>query len=355
MGGTEKSERSYNVELSSAANTLIIGVLTIISLYYLQVILLPLSVATILYMLILPSEKYLFNKIGNSFAVYATLAFFTFLIAYSISNLLYSELSQFIDKDIPELQSRLEQKLDDLSKLTINGVEIGSATSLINEFASSERINSFVAWLAGNLASLFSNSITVFILLVFLILEGGTFPDRLRAASPSLYLRMEKIVSNSSDAVNNYILVRFFISIGQASVCTIIMIIFGIPGIMVWGILYAILEWIPVIGAAAATIPPAIVAFLWLDPLTALVMSVMLIVNCSIFASFIEPQIAGDKLGLSPLVLILSLMGWGVLWGPVGLITGPVLTVVVRIMLEESESLRPYGIMLGKKSGYSEE
>ena len=355
MDESEQVQTNYNIELNSAANTLIIGFLTILSLYYLKVILLPLSVAVILYMLILPSEKYLFDKIGNSVAVYVTLAFFTFFIAYSISNLLYSELSQFIDNDIPELQSRLEQKLDDLSNLTINGVEIGSATSLVTEFASSDRINSLVTWIAGNLASLFSNSVTVFILLVFLILEGGTFPDRLRAASPSLYVKMEKIVSNSSDAVNNYILVRFFISVGQASVCTIIMLIFGIPGVMVWAILYAILEWIPVIGAASATIPPTIVALLWLDPVTALIMTTLLIVNCSIFASFIEPQIAGDKLGLSPIVLILSLMGWGVLWGPVGLITGPVLTVVVRIMLEESDSLRPYGIMLGKKDVYSEE
>ena len=119
MDESEQVQTNYNIELNSAANTLIIGFLTILSLYYLKVILLPLSVAVILYMLILPSEKYLFDKIGNSVAVYVTLAFFTFFIAYSISNLLYSELSQFIDNEIPELQSRLEQKIDHLSNLTI--------------------------------------------------------------------------------------------------------------------------------------------------------------------------------------------------------------------------------------------
>jgi len=333
-------------DLNTAANILIVGFLGVLALYYLKVILLPLSVAIILYMLILPSEKYLFDKIKNPILVYGTMASITFLAAYAISTLLYSNLTIFIDDELPMLQVKMDEKLQTFSEYTFNGVELGSATSLIENAVTDDRVNDFATWLLRRVGSILSSSLTVFVLLVFLILEGDSFPGRLKAAKPELFVKMERIVGDSSDAVNNYILVRFFISISQAVVCAIIMLIFGIPGVLIWAILYAILEWIPVIGATVATAFPAIVGILVLEPVYALIMIILLLVNCSTFASFIEPKVAGERLGLSPMVLILSLMGWGVLWGPVGLITGPVLTVVVRIILEESETTKPLAIML---------
>ncbi|HJL55029.1 MAG: AI-2E family transporter [Candidatus Thalassarchaeaceae archaeon] len=334
------------VELNSAANTMIIGALTILALYYLKVIMLPLSVAIILYMLILPSEMYLSERLGNPILVYVTMAAIAFFGAYALSSILYSEMTQFMDEELDQIQLKLDEKTIYLSDLSIGGIAVGSATSLISEFITPERINSIAAWLASTVTNILSNSLTVFILLVFLILEGDSFPDRLKAASPDLFEKMEKIVTNSSDAVNNYILVRFSISITQAIICAVIMWIFGIPGVLIWAILYAILEWIPVVGATVATAFPAVIGLLWLEPGTAILMTALLLANCTLFASFIEPKIAGEKLGLSPMVLILSLMGWGVLWGPTGLIVGPVLTVVVRIILEENETMRPFGIML---------
>ena len=333
-------------DLNTAANILIVGFLGVLALYYLKVILLPLSVAIILYMLILPSEKYLFDKIKNPILVYGTMASIAFLAAYAVSTLLYSNLTIFIDEELPMLQVKMDEKLQAFSEYTFNGVELGSATSLVENAVTDDRINDFATWLLKRVGSILSSSLTVFVLLVFLILEGDSFPGRLKAAKPELFVKMERIVGDSSDAVNNYILVRFFISISQAVVCAIIMLIFGIPGVLIWAILYAILEWIPVIGATVATAFPAIVGILVLEPAFALIMIILLLVNCGTFASFIEPRVAGERLGLSPMVLILSLMGWGVLWGPVGLITGPVLTVVVRIILEESETTKPLAIML---------
>jgi predicted PurR-regulated permease PerM len=334
------------VELNSAANTMIIGTLTVLCLYYLKAILLPLSVAIILYMLILPSEKFLAERLGNPILVYVAMAAIAFFGAYALSSLLYTEMSQFMDEELDQIELKLSEKTAYLSDLTIGGVAVGNATSLISEFITPERINAVAAWLASTITNILSNSLTVFILLVFLILEGDSFPDRLKAASPELFTKMEKIISNSSDAVNNYFITRFFISISQAIICALIMWAFGIPGVLIWAILYAILEWIPVIGATVATAFPALIGLLWLEPGTAILMTALLLGNCTLFASFIEPKIAGEKLGLSPMILILSLMGWGILWGPVGLIVGPVLTVVVRIILEENETTRPFGIML---------
>lgn len=99
-----------------------------------------------------------------------------------------------------------------------------------------------------------------------------------------------------------------------------------------------------------ATIPPLIVGLILLEPGMALLMGVLLVANQQLFGSFIEPNLAGHRLGISPLVLLLTVMISAQVWGIAGAIIGVPLMIIIRIVLEGDERTKPIALMLAKDS-----
>ena len=125
--------------------------------------------------------------------------------------------------------------------------------------------------------------------------------------------------------------------------------IMDIPGWFLFGTLCFLLDFIPVLGALLATIPPLIIALIVLDPLQALLLGVAMIGNQQLFGSIIEPNLSGQRLGISPLVLLLTVMVSASVWGISGAIIGVPIMIIARIALEEDEMTRPIALMLAKK------
>ena len=114
-----------------------------------------------------------------------------------------------------------------------------------------------------------------------------------------------------------------------------------------WGLLAFMLNYIPSIGSFVASIPPVLVTLLQNQPgLALLVAAGFLVINVTI-GNGIEPRVMGKGLGLSTLVVFLSLILWGWLLGPVGMLLAVPLTTTVKIALEAHEATRPAAILLG--------
>jgi predicted PurR-regulated permease PerM len=109
------------------------------------------------------------------------------------------------------------------------------------------------------------------------------------------------------------------------------------------------LDFIPILGALLATIPPMMIALIVLDPIQALFLGVAMIGNQQLFGSFIEPNLSGQRLGISPLVLLLTVMVSASVWGISGAIIGVPIMIIARIALEEDERTRPIALMLAMK------
>jgi len=116
---------------------------------------------------------------------------------------------------------------------------------------------------------------------------------------------------------------------------------------LVWGLLAFILNYIPSLGSIVAAVPPVLLALVALSPGRALAVALgYLVVNVSI-GNFLEPQLMGRRFGFSPLVVFLSLIFWGWLWGPIGMLLAVPMTMLVRTATRVSPHLRWVEVLLG--------
>ena len=117
-----------------------------------------------------------------------------------------------------------------------------------------------------------------------------------------------------------------------------------------WGLIAFLLNFIPTIGSIIAAIPAILLTLIQLGPLTAgLVAASYLAINILI-GNVLEPKLMGRGLNLSPLVVFLSLVFWGWVLGPVGMLLSIPLTVMIKIALENDQNTRWIGLMLGAGS-----
>ena len=137
-------------------------------------------------------------------------------------------------------------------------------------------------------------------------------------------------------------------SAGQALVMTIIIspVGFDLPGWFLFGILCFLLDFIPILGALFATIPPVIIGFVMLEPLSAVLMVLLLVGNQQVFGSFVEPNLSGAKIGISPFVLLLTVMLFSQVWGIAGAIIGAPIIIIARLILDENERTIPVAMMM---------
>ena len=120
----------------------------------------------------------------------------------------------------------------------------------------------------------------------------------------------------------------------------------GVDFPILWAVLTGVLNFIPTIGSIVAAIAPVLIAFLGLGvPEGLATLTLYVVVNTAI-GSIIEPRFMGQTLGLSPVVVLLSLMLWGWVLGPVGMLLSILLTMIVKLALESSPDTRWLGVLL---------
>jgi predicted PurR-regulated permease PerM len=131
------------------------------------------------------------------------------------------------------------------------------------------------------------------------------------------------------------------------------MVALGVDYPLLWGLTAFVFNYVPSVGSIVASVPPILLTLID-DGIgrALLVMLVYLAVNVTL-GNFIEPHLMGRRFGISTLVVILSLIFWGWLWGPVGMLLSVPLTMIVKIMLENTEDFRWVAVLIGsgKASG----
>ena len=132
------------------------------------------------------------------------------------------------------------------------------------------------------------------------------------------------------------------------------MAICGVDFALLWGLLAFLLNYIPTLGMFIATIPPVVVALIQFGPGSALlVLAGYGVINFTL-GNFVEPRIMGRALGLSPLVVFMSMVFWGWLWGPIGALFAVPLTMVIRDLLANTEDLRWAAVLLGSAEWFAQ-
>jgi predicted PurR-regulated permease PerM len=203
------------------------------------------------------------------------------------------------------------------------------------------------------LASTLSNAFLIIVTMVFILLEAASFPVKVRAAFGDL--QGEPLhLSHVTTQVQRYLAVKTVISLVTGSAIAVWSAVLGLDFALVWGLLAFLLNYIPNIGSIIAAIPAVLFALVQLGPGSALLVGVGYLVVNTVLGNIVEPNLMGRTLGLSTLVVFVSLVFWGWVWGPVGMLLSVPLTMIIKIFLEASDDLKWLAVMLDSEKSAQE-
>ncbi len=200
-----------------------------------------------------------------------------------------------------------------------------------------------------SLLSVLSDSVLVFVILIFLLAGARDFKKIIITAwGPENEERAAGIVEAINREIGGFIIIRTLINLALAVVATGVFLLFGIDYAYIWGPLIGLLNFIPYIGAFVGLLGPLGVALFRYDSYwTALALLGVLLAIQNLEGNIISPYLIGKKTKLNPLTVLMTLILWGFIWGPVGMILATPLTSCVKILCDQIEPLRPVGKLLG--------
>jgi AI-2 transport protein TqsA len=212
-------------------------------------------------------------------------------------------------------------------------------------------VGSLLSGIAEGLASAASNTVLILLYVVFLILEQRSFPRKLVAMSGDAdrAKRWQSIVRDVHKRVRGYLWVKTLASILTAVLSYGVMWGVGLDFAGFWSVLVFFFNFIPNLGGLLSIALPALQALAQYDSFTPLLILVAG-TGAIQFAigNFMEPRLIGNTVNLSPLVILLSLVLWGTIWGVAGMFLCVPLTVIVMIVLAEFPSSRPIAVLLSQ-------
>ena len=199
--------------------------------------------------------------------------------------------------------------------------------------------------LAG-LSGLLTNAFMILLTVIFILLEASGFPQKLRTAlgDPEESLGQFRSITES---VNRYLAMKTLFSLATGVSVSIYLAILGVDFALLWGLVAFLLNYVPNIGSIIAAIPAILLALIQLGVGPALLTCLGYVVVNVVFGSILEPKFMGRRLGLSTLVVFLSLVFWGWVLGPVGMVLSVPLTMIVKLALESNEDTQWIAVMLG--------
>jgi predicted PurR-regulated permease PerM len=337
------------MEYSKKIYTFLIIIISVLVLIYAQLVIIPFILALLFWYLIRVTKKFLLKiKISKrvpDWLLTLISSLFLLIAVLGIITLITSNIQQ-LTMTLPLYQANIFKITTGLN----SRFNIDVATMLKN-FAKNIEFAGILTSLLSALTGLFGNAVTIMLYLVFLLLEEKMFPKKIIAMYPDKheYKRIKMIIDKIDKSVSNYIALKTAISLLTGILSYIALLIIGVDAPAFWAFIIFILNFIPTIGSLIATVFPAIFALLQFGQfkegilILGIVGSIQLIVG-----NFIEPKLMGNSLNISPLVVLLTLALWGVMWGITGMLLSVPVTVILIIIMAEFPSTRPFAILLSQ-------
>jgi AI-2 transport protein TqsA len=312
----------------------------------------PFLMAAFLAVICTPALQWLQRK-GVPTALALLLVIGGMSMAVVFVGLVASESIQDFSAKIPEYTKQLEQRVGDLQPMIDKAREwtgIGSSAddqssvTLQNSEATKQFVGYFGSFLSG-LAGVFGNVFLVLLTFLFMLLEASGFPRKLLALSGGRPLLSEQ-ANRIRDSINQYMTLKTVLSLLTGVLVAALNQLLGVDYPVLWGLLAFFFNFVPSIGSIIAAVPAVLLALIQTDLQTTLLMVAgYLVINVSI-GNLLEPRIMGRGLGLSTLVVFLSLVFWGWVLGPIGMLLSVPLTMIVKVTLETFEQTRWIAVLL---------
>jgi AI-2 transport protein TqsA len=305
-------------------------------------IVVPFLLALFLTIILSPTYSF-FNKKGLPHTLSLILVISLFLIIMGlVGKLISSSLVEFnthIDLYTQKLQVYFHFIVEFALQL---GFEINDTD--IMSLIQPKQIMTFSSSLLYSLSGLFSDGFVVLFTLIFMLLESDHFIEKLKLFQKE-NTRFEHFVE-ISNKIKEYMVLKTLISLLTGFVIYIFLLIIGTDYAFLWAVIAFLFNFIPNIGSIIAAVPVVLLTLIQLGSFSALLALIMFVVVNIVVGSIIEPKVMGKGLGLSSLVVFLSLVFWGWLLGIVGMFLSIPLTIMLKIVLDNNRSTKHYGALL---------
>ncbi len=306
-----------------------------------SVILVPFLLALFLATILSPLFLWL-KKLGLGDILPLIIIVLLLLLVITSLAILVGNSVQDFTQNVPFYEVKLKSDLSALLE-TVNGWGLHIPKEDILNLFQTDSLMRYIATTLKSFGSLVTNSFMIIITIIFMLLEISQFTFKFKQTNSNSLKQLTEI----SDNIKHYILLKALTSAATGIIITIILEITGIHYAILWGLLAFILNFIPNIGSIIAAVPAVLMAIIQYDFTTATMIVIAYLSVNVIIGSIIEPRILGKGLGLSTLIVFLSLIFWGWLLGPIGMILSVPLTIMIKIALDTKEDTKWIAILLG--------
>ncbi|PKG39261.1 AI-2E family transporter [Psychromonas sp. Urea-02u-13] len=282
------------------------------------------------------------RKVPRGLAI-TLVIFFIFSLFIVLGGVIGSSVSGFRSA-LPSYEAQLSNELDwIIGWMASHNVSI-SMTEVRGYFDPSKIMGLVTSTLSG-FSSVLGNIFLLLLTVVFMLSEGQGFAKKLHVAFDDS-AETERRLDHFLTLVNRYMAIKTLISLATGLIIGFVLWLMGVDFFVLWALLAFLLNYIPNIGSIIAAVPAVILTFLQLGLMPAtFVIGLFVSVNM-IMGSVVEPKFMGRSLGLSTLVVFLSLIFWGWLLGMVGMLLSVPLTMIFKLALENSTEGRWFAILL---------
>ncbi|TYO98162.1 putative PurR-regulated permease PerM [Geothermobacter ehrlichii] len=269
---------------------------------------------------------------------------FIWLLGGSFAALFGTSLNEFTSS-LPDYQSRLQHEFTSLlAWLEQHGLK--AHTSTLREQIDPGAAMRLASRMLTSFGGILTNAFLIMVTVIFILLEAASFPGKLQRA----FGNTEKTLNAFGEfarGLNRYLAIKSLLSLMTGGLVWLALTLFGVDFPLLWGLLAFMLNYVPTIGSIVAAVPGVLLTLVQYGGARALaVAAVYVALNIGI-GSMLEPKVMGRGVGLSTLVVFVSLVFWGWVFGPIGMLLSVPLTMTLKIALEASENTRWLAVLLG--------
>jgi AI-2 transport protein TqsA len=268
-------------------------------------------------------------------------------VGVALSALVGSSIRKF-SRDLPIYKVRLSEETRGLIEwLRMHGVPVNQDD--ISQYFDPAAAIQLVADVFNGFGGVLANAFLIFLTVVFILFEAHSFPQKIRAVTNDADRSLAQFDSFSEN-LKRYLAIKSMASLGTGVVIAIWLALLGVDFPLLWGLLAFLLNYVPNIGSVIAAVPAVLFTFIQLGPAYAAWAAVAYVVVNVVVGNVIEPRFLGRGLGLSTLVVFISLVFWGWVLGPVGMFLSVPLTMTAKIALDSHDHTRWMAVLLGPEN-----
>ncbi len=335
----DPQEQGFRLLIMAAALVIIIG-----GISQAQSVLVSLLVAIFFAMLGTPPVRWLMKKGVPSTLAVMTVVSVMIAMLVLIGAIVGASISSFYS-ELPAYKVRLQQQIAELRTFLANK-GIRGIDKVILEIVNPEAVMGLTASLFKGLGSALSDIVAILLTVTFILFEAAGFPAKLRVAlgdPTQVFPQFTRFVDN----IERYMILKTIISFATGLLIWIWLSLIGVDFPVLWGFLAFLLNYIPNVGSAVAAIPAILFALIQTGIGDALLAAFGILAVNFILGNVVETMIMGQRLGLSSLIVFLSLLFWGGLLGPVGMLLCIPLSMTLKFACENNPETLWIAVLLG--------